>query len=471
MESTTRFRRRQWLKMALSGGIYGLLSSQFFSACGGSSPVDEADHEGENDLRGQKIIVVGAGVAGLSAAQKLTTWGAEVVIVEARDRIGGRLWTDRSLGAPFEIGAGWIHGPENNPVSELAAASATMPLVTDDDNLVVYDRNGNILPDEIIDPLDKILESLLDEVDEWVDAENDRSLASAIDAVNTGALNDELILWALTTFTEFDTGGAIEDLSAAYFNADSAFRGADVILPAGFDAILEPLAANLDIRLGHVVEKISYDNSGIQITTSRGEFAGNFAVVTLPLGVLKQQVVAFDPELPTSFRNRVTKIPMGNVTKVALKFDEAFWDPAVQYFGYLSEIKGKWPYFLNYRAFADANILVALSFGAYPAEVERRPDAEIRAEVMDILRTMFGANAPEPLQCLVTRWSADPYAYGAYSFTGTGVEPEDFDNLAGPVGERLYFAGEHATFAYHGTVHGAQLSGIAAAKAIGDQVG
>jgi monoamine oxidase len=162
---------------------------------------------------------------------------------------------------------------------------------------------------------------------------------------------------------------------------------------------------------------------------------------------------------------------MGNLTKVALKFDEAFWDPAVQYFGYLSEIKGKWPYFLNYRAFADANILVALSFGSYPVEVERRPDAEIRAEIMDILRTMFGANAPEPHQSLVTRWSADPYAFGAYSFTGTGVEPEDFDNLAGPVGERLYFAGEHVTFAYHGTVHGAQLSGIAAAKAIGDQVG
>ena len=163
----------------------------------------------------------------------------------------------------------------------------------------------------------------------------------------------------------------------------------------------------------------------------------------------------------------IDKVPVGNITKVALKFDSAFWDTNAQYFGYISDIKGKWPYFMNYRTFTDDNILVALSFGAYPAIVEQKTDAEIQAEIMDILRTIFGSAAPEPTSILVTRWSINPHAYGAYSYTGVDVAPADFNGLAGPVSERLFFTGEHTTFAYHGTVHGAYISGIEAALAVG----
>ncbi len=251
-------------------------------------------------MAGKNALVIGAGVAGLSVAQRLKEMGADVVLLESQDRLGGRLWTDRSLGSPFELGAGWIHGPQGNPISELADSIAATTFVTNDDSLIVYDGQGNQITESLIDQLDADFENLLEQIDELVDAQADIPLQAAIESANADALNDELLKWGLTAFAEFDTGGAIEDLSAFYFDEDESFGSADVILTEGYDAILDPLSEGLTTHLQNEVQRIEYGDPGVTVTTNQGAFSGDFAVITLPLGVLKQGKVAFSPELPNS---------------------------------------------------------------------------------------------------------------------------------------------------------------------------
>lgn len=418
-------------------------------------------------LSGESVIVIGAGLAGLAAARDLQDQGAEVMVLEAKDHIGGRLRTDWSLGAPFELGAGWIHGPIGNPISALADQVGATTFVTDDDSLSVFAGDGKAASDGDLTRLDSRYEALLEAIDEEVEASADMSLAAAIRQVDPGAMRDPLMAWALAAFTEFDTGGPLEALSAYYFDEDDAFDGADVVVTTGYDKILAPLAKDLDIRLGSPVSAVAYDeDDGVAVTAGGQRFEADYAVCTLPLGVLKSGAVRFDPALPSAHRGAIEAIPFGNVTKAALKFPRAFWPTDVQYFGYQSAEKGKWPYFMSYRTFAAQNILVGLSVGAYAGKVEQRDDATITAEIMVILRTMFGPDIPEPEELIVTRWSRDPYSRGAYSFTGVDVTPDHYDRLAEPVEDRLVFAGEHTVFDHHATTHGALESGRAAAEAV-----
>ncbi len=444
--------RRKFLQLAL------LSSGSFLGSC--------LSHSGDRSRLKTKIIVVGAGIAGLTAAQALQSQGADVIVVEAKPYVGGRLLTDYSLGTAFEIGAGWIHGPDGNPISTLAKQIQGKTFVTEDDSLLVYDHNGNAISEAVIDKLDERFDSLLKQVDNYVGTDDFISLQEAILKVNPTSLEDPLINWALTAFTEFDTGGPIEKLSAGYFNEDEAFDGDDIILVDGYDSILTPLSQGLDIRLNTIVTAIKYSNEEIRVATNTEELLGDYVICTVPLGVLQAGKIAFSPVLPESHQQSINKIPMGNVTKVALKFPQAFWPLNTQYFGFQSEVKGKWPYFMNYRMFSNQNILVALSFGSYPSKIESESDQVIQGEIMDILRIMFGNAISEPKQIIVTRWSQDPHTWGAYSFAGTKTTPQDFEVLAKPVANRLFFAGEHTNFDYHGTTHGAYLSGVAAAEKI-----
>jgi monoamine oxidase len=420
----------------------------------------------ERRMDGKSVIIVGAGMAGLAAAKSLADQGALVQVLEARDRVGGRLWTDRSLDVPFEIGAGWIHGPQGNPISELVGQVFASTYETDDESLTVYSDDGVELSDNQLNQLDADHANLMQQVDEYMEGRPDQSLASAALAVDASIFQDPLVQWALSAYTEFDTGGAIEKLSAKNFDEDSAFVGEDVILPGGYDQVLTPLITGLDIHLQQIVQRIHYTVSGVTVTTNNGSFSTDYVIVTVPLGVLKADSIEFVPALPTSHADLIDKLAMGNVTKVALRYDQAFWPVGTQYFGYAGSEKGQFPYFMNTRTFSASNTLVALSFGNYAAVVEAKSDSEIKDEVTGILRTMYGSEVPEPSNMLVTRWSTDPHSLGAYSYTGTGVVPADFDDLAEPVAGRVFFAGEHTRFDYHGTLHGAYLSGIDAADKV-----
>lgn len=422
------------------------------------------------DLSDVSVVVVGAGIAGLSAAKSLQDQGATVTVLEAKQRIGGRLYTDHSLGAPFEVGAGWIHGPsQDNPAKQLADAVNAQTVVTEDDNLVVFDEDGYEISDDRLRAIDKKWDEILTYIDEELELYDRRSLAEAIDDMYPGALDDPGVRWALSAYTEFSKGAPLEDLSAPYHDDDEAFPTADVVVTTGYDALLQPLADGLDIRLGTAVTEIAYADDGVEVIAGGSSFEADYAVVSVPLGILKAKKISFDPPLPSSFQAKIDRLGFGSVTKIAFKFDEAFWETDVQYFGMMTEPRGRWNYWVNYRTFSQENILLGLSIGAYAPIADRMSDAEMTEDALDVLRTVWEGEVGQPNAVLTTHWSTDPETLGAYTYPTPGSDPSDFDDLIEGVGGVVYFCGEHTTFEYAGTIHGAYLTGLWAAEWIADE--
>jgi monoamine oxidase len=449
-----RISRRSFLKS--TGG--GLLASPFFSSGTAKAQNDDFD-----------VIVIGAGISGLAAARYLSRLDYSVVVLEASDKIGGRIKTDWTLDAPFEVGAGWIHGPDKNPISEIVTEIGAPTFRTDDENFQVFSKSGELQSRNKIIQGYKELRRLYKRIDDRFD--RDQSLEEAIAHTSDRGLKDPMIHWMASAYTEFSTGAPLDDLSAFYFDEDDEFWGEDVILTDGYDQVPRFVADGLDIRLNTAVETVEYEEGdGASVYTSRGVFECDFVICTVPLGVLKREAISFDPPLPKSYRSSISNIGFGNVTKLALKFEEAFWPIEIQYFGLMTETKGRWNYFLNYRTFSKENILLGLSVGDYPEVAEQMSDTDMIADCMYAVRKMFGKDAPEPTGHLTTRWSQDPWTFGAYSYVRVGNKPEDFNRLAKPVASTLLFAGEHTDFAYHGTTHGAYLSGIRAATVLDDEL-
>lgn len=424
-------------------------------------------------LENVSVIVVGAGIAGLGAANLLRKHGATVTVLEAKDHTGGRLLTDWSMGAPFEVGAGWIHGPSSdNPTKQLADAVNARYAVTDDENAVFFDINGYEYDEDEVERIVDAWEGVLEHIDGTYEVNDPRSLLQAIKDYRPAYLDDPGIMWAFSAFTEFSKGGAIEKLSAPLFNWDEAFDGADVVVTSGYDEILNPLKEGLDIKLSHVVSAIDYSaDEGVVITTDQGTFEADYCICSVPLGVLKANNIQFTPELPGSYRDSIENLGFGSVTKLALKFEEPFWDIETQYFGITTEPKGRWNYWLSYRTFSDENILLGLSVGDYALTADRMTDAEMVEDALDVLRTVWEDDVTEPIDVLATHWATDPFTLGAYAFPRPGNRKSDFDDLGEPISDRLILAGEHTIFDYAGTTHGAFMTGLRAAEYIIDEEG
>ncbi|WP_238318452.1 flavin monoamine oxidase family protein [Thalassospira australica] len=422
-------------------------------------------------LEGTSVVIVGAGIAGLGAANLLGKQGASVTVVEAKPHIGGRLLTDWSMGAPFEVGAGWIHGPSSdNPTKQLAEAVGAKYAVTDDENAVYFDVEGYEYDEDEVERIIDAWEGVLDHIDNTYEVNDPRSLLQAIKDYRPAYLNDPGIMWAFSAFTEFSKGGAIEKLSAPLFNWDDAFEGADVVVTSGYDEILKPLADGLDIKLSQTVLSIDYSaKEGVVVTTDKGTFTGDYCICSVPLGVLKANKIKFSPELPKDYRNAIEALGFGSVTKLALKFDEPFWDIETQYFGITTEPKGRWNYWLNYRTFSDENILLGLSVGDYALKADRMSDEEMVEDALDVLWNVWEDEVGEPIQIQATHWATDPETLGAYSFPQPGNSKSDFDDLGDPIDGRLILAGEHTIFDYAGTTHGAYMTGLRAAEFIIDE--
>lgn len=446
--------RRTFVKMTLAAGG-AMAGSRLSTAKAGS-------------LSGVEVIVVGAGVSGIGAAAALQRLGATVTILEGRDRIGGRLRTDWSMGAPFEIGAGWVHGPSpENPAKQLTDAVGAEYVVTDDESAIYYHADGEPFSDDDYDDISQSWESVLDHINDEYDWNDPRSLEQAIRDYRPDHLEDPRIRWVFSAWTEFNSGGPIDDLSAPMFNWDDAFDGADVVVTTGYDELLKPLAVGLDIRLEHNASAINYDSDdGVTVATDQGDFEADYCICTVPLGVLKAGAIDFSPALPKKRRRAIDRLGFGSFTKLAMKFDQPFWDIDTQYFGIITEPVGRWNYWMNYRTFSPENILLGLSVGAYGPVADQMTDDEMVADGLDVLRQVWGDDVGQPTQVLATHWSTDPLCYGAYAYPRPGNRRSDYDGFADPVDERLMFAGEHTIYQYGGTIHGAYMSGLRAAEQI-----
>ena len=223
---------------------------------------------GNNQILIQKdVIVIGAGISGLVAASTLVQKGANVIILEAKDYIGGRIKTNRSLGVPFEFGAGWIHGPsKENPIKNLADRSKSSLFVTDDDSCELFNLSGNYIDEKVWNEIEKIWEKII--YDE-IDSNTEGSILDAINKYDSNIWSNPNIRWIFSAYEEFNYGGPVQEISAGLINKMSSFPTADVIFKDGYDKIINLFSKNLQIQTNSIVKSVDYRNAGnIKVSTT-----------------------------------------------------------------------------------------------------------------------------------------------------------------------------------------------------------
>lgn len=414
------------------------------------------------------VLIVGAGLAGLSAAQRLLECNREVLVIEARSRIGGRVWTTSKFGAPMDLGAGWIHGWKDNPLWELAQGLGMKATPTNYDSTSLFDESGNKInafrrltgmrrPDQAFAGIIALANEI----------ETDISIADAVERVAT-----EMDLTAVERSFLNRRLSELESLNGENLENQSLFarvktfqataRGADMILKDGFSPIIDHLASDVEIVLEEPVVAIKHSKSEVTVETEANRYRADACIITLPLGVLKAGTIEFTPKLPEYKREAISILPMALYDKVLLRFPRVFWNPKREMIEFARPEREPIANFLNWHKYTGKPVLMASFAGSNARAMEELDDAQVQAQIMALLRKCYKEKTLEPTAMQFIRWGKDRFSQGSYSLVPIGCNPKHFKSLARST-DRLFFAGEATTFLNQGTAHGAYLSGIRAA--------
>lgn len=442
----------------------GLAGAAALSSCGQSS--------NRTDGSDSDVIVIGAGISGLAAARHLVDHGQSVLILEARNRVGGRIWTSRKWAdAPMDLGASWIHGIDGNPIYQLAQQAGAETVVTDGDNITYYLPDGRETTDQQSRRLEYWGTTAAGAVTRYQDEqETDTSVRAAVqDSVDTDTLSDTdraFLSYNLNEY-EHEYSGSVDELSATHFDSDAPIEGDDVLFPGGYGQLTDRLGTGLRTLLEHTVTRVDWTRTGVTVTTDKGAFAARSVVVTLPLGVLQSGAVTFGPGLPAGKSDAIRALGFGVLNKCYLRFPRAFWADT-DWIGYVpsTDRYGQWAQWINVARPTGLPILLGFNAADFGREIEKCSDTTIVDGAMATLRTVYGPAIPNPVDFQITRWVSDAYARGSYSYNKLGSTPAMRDDLAATVDGRVHFAGEATHRQSFATVHGAYESGLRAARDI-----
>lgn len=404
-----------------------------------------------------RVVVIGAGLAGLAAAQALKARGVTPIVLEARDRIGGRihtstLWPD----LPMDLGASWIHGVSGNPITELARAARARVVATD------YDAAQTIGPDgATIEPDMSRAQAILNRSLKAAQRRDaDLSVLSAVtDSPAWKAATPaerRLTQHLINSTLEHEYGGAASALSAWHGEDSDEFAGGDAIFPAGYGQIADFLAKGLDLRLSQPVTEIAPG----RVRLAGGDtVAAERIIVSAPLGVLKAGRIGFARPLSAQRARAIEALRMGLLNKAWLRFDKIAWPRDVDWIEWLGPRPGVWAEWVSLARVMDAPVLLGFNAADEAQDMETLDDRATVASAHEALRAMFGARFPAPVAAQVTRWGQDRWTLGAYSFNPVGMRPRQRDALFGSDWDgALGFCGEACSTTHFGTAHGAVMS-------------
>lgn len=435
------------------------------------------------------VIVIGAGAAGLAAAVQLSNAGQSSVILEARDRIGGRIFTkyDADLAAPIELGAEFIHGkpPEiwdllkavHEPIAELEGDS----WCSDHDS--VYPCNFFGLVEDVLKKMDKSApdESFLAFLDRcWKNPTADpkreearqRSIAyvSGFNAADPGLVG---VHWL------------VKGMEAEEKNGDRVFRS-----ELGYEKLIEIFKqqlAQVPIELQAIVTAIRWKPGSVEVSGrgAKGEFTieGRKVLVTVPLAVLQSKAgesgaIEFQPSLPAEKLSALEKLEMGKVIRVVLRFRHRFWDNLQPIEGHgrtlsrMSFLFTKDDWFPTWWTTMPSKLPIITGWAPFQSaeRLSNQSEQFVLERALSSLPTVLGVAEDlvkrEFLGGYFHDWQSDPFSRGAYSYGKVGSDGAQ-QALADPIAGTLFFAGEATdTTGNNGTVHGAMSSGVRAAAQI-----
>lgn len=417
------------------------------------------------DAQTGPTVVIGAGLAGLAAARALSDAGREVLVLEARNRLGGRVQTSRLWpDLPVDLGATWIHGTKGNPVTDLAKAAGAQTVATRYEAAVLLGPDGDEI-DPDLRRAERILSRALAATERL---DRDVSVMQALEASEgwryADATTRRLVLYLVNSSLEQEYGSPASRLSAWYGQEDETFDGPDVLFPQGFDRLAAHLARGLDIRLSTEVVEIA---PGAVRLADGTRIAAAQIVCTVPLGVLQSGRIRLTDPLDPARQAAIDRLAMGLLNKCVLRFDRIAWDGEVDWIGWLGPRPGFWGEWVSLGRSLGAPVLLGFNAADPAAEIERLEDADTLSAAQEALRAMFGSRFPAPLDAQITRWGQDRWSLGSYSYTPVGTTPDTRRALSGADWDgALWFAGEATSAVYVGTTHGALLSGRQVARDI-----
>ncbi|WZZ66626.1 hypothetical protein YC2023_077996 [Brassica napus] len=430
--------------------------------------------------RTPSVIVIGAGMAGIAAARTLQDASFQVVLLESRDRIGGRVHTDYSFGFPVDLGASWLHGVcKENPLAAVIGRLGLPLYRTSGDNSVLYDHDlesyalfdkaGNQVPQELVTKVGETFEHILEEIckvrDEQVE---DMSISQAFSIVfkrspelRLEGIAHNVLQWYLCRMEGWFAADA-ETISAKCWDQEELLPGGHGLMVRGYRPIINTLSKGLDIRLNHRVTKIARRYNGVKVTTEKGDtFAADAAVIALPLGVLKSGTIEFEPKLPDWKQEAINDLGVGIENKIILNFDNVFW-PNVEFLGVVAETSYGCSYFLNLHKATNHPVLVYMPAGQLARDIEKMSDESAVKFAFSQLQKIL-PDASSPIHYLVSRWGSDINSLGSYSYDIVNKPHDLYERLRVPL-DNLFFAGEATSTSYPGSVHGAYSTGLLAAE-------
>ncbi|PIN20378.1 Amine oxidase [Handroanthus impetiginosus] len=426
------------------------------------------------------VIVIGAGFAGIAAARALHDASFQVIVLESRDRIGGRVHTNYSFGFPVDLGASWLHGVcKDNPLAPLIGRLGLPLYRTSGDNSVLYDHDlesyalfdmdGNQVPQDLVSKVGETFENILKETDlVRQEVSEDMSIQQAISIVferrpdlRLKGLAYKVLQWYLCRMEGWFAADA-DTISLKYWDQEELLPGGHGLMVRGYLPVINTLAKGLDIRLGHQVTKIVRRLNGVSVTVQDGRtFLADAVVVAVPLGVLKSNCIKFEPRLPEWKEAAINDLGVGIENKIILHFEKVFW-PNVEFLGVVADTSYGCSYFLNLHKATGHAVLVYMPAGQLARDIEKMSD-EAAANFAFMQLTRILPNASAPIQYLVSHWGTDKDSLGSYSYDVVGKPHDLYEKLRIPV-DNLFFAGEATSMDYPGSVHGAYSTGLMAAE-------
>lgn len=225
----------------------------------------------------------------------------------------------------------------------------------------------------------------------------------------------------LSSMFEHELGADIADLSIVSYAGGGYLRGGDVVFPEGYAQIVDALSSGQDIRLNQPVELIDCSGNKVSVNTSSGEvFEADRVIVTVPLGILKEGLISFEPELPAQIQQSIDSLAMGVLNRTCLLFVEVFWKPDVEWIGIVGGRPSEWAETLNLHTYQQQPVLAMFNAGSFGTELEQCSDQELAERAVEVLEGVFG-DVPAPVDSVSTRWRSDPWTRGSYSYVPAGA--------------------------------------------------
>ncbi|MET4387142.1 monoamine oxidase [Bradyrhizobium sp. F1.4.3] len=399
------------------------------------------------------VAIIGAGAAGLGAAHALHGSGLSVIVLEARNRLGGRAWTvQASPEVTFDVGCGWLHSADKNSFVTIANQ---LDFEVNTDLPPWRDRAfGNAFPQSQRDDFMRAMDAFYERLWEAAQKDTDEPASQSLEPGNRW----NPMIDAISTYIN---GCELKDMSTldwdVYEDTNANWR-----IRLGYGALIAAYGANCPVALSCNVTLIDHSGKRIRLETSQGTLIADKVIVTVPTNLITDEAIRFSPALPTKI-DAAAGLPLGVDDKVTLALDDAEAFPKEGNLRGATMRTDMGTYHI--RPFGQPCI-EGFFGGSFARELEDAGEGAIAAQGIDEIAGFLGNDIRRKLKPLCeSRWAHDPFARGSYSHALPG-HAGDRAALAEPVDERLFFAGEATSPNFFTTAHGARDSGERAAKEV-----